>query len=84
MSDSLRSYGLQPTRLISPWNFLGKNTEVGCHFLLQGNLPLGIEPVSPTLQADSLPSEPPRKPNKKREREKERERYRREWERETE
>ena len=35
--------------------FSGKNTGVGSHFLLQGNLPnLGIKPVSPTLQMDSL------------------------------
>ena len=35
---------------------LGKNTVVGCHTLLQGDLPNpGIEPKSPTLQADSLP-----------------------------
>ena len=41
----------------------GKITGVGCHALLQGNLPNpGIEPRSPALQADSLPSEPPRKP----------------------
>ena len=41
----------------------GENTGVGCHFLLQGNLlHPGIEPVSPILQADSLPSEPPGKP----------------------
>ena len=33
---------------------------MGCHFLLQGNLPdPGIEPRSPTLQADSLLCEPP-------------------------
>ena len=25
----------QPTRLPCPWDFLGKNTGVGCHFLLQ-------------------------------------------------
>ena len=25
-----------PARLLCPWNFLGKSTEVGCHFLLQG------------------------------------------------
>ena len=25
----------QPTRLPCPWDSLGKNTEVGCHFLLQ-------------------------------------------------
>ena len=37
-----------------------KNTGVGCHSLLQGNLPNpGIEPRSPALQADCLPSEPP-------------------------
>ena len=40
------------------WDFPGKNTGVGCHFLIQGNLPdVGIEPRSPALQADSLPSE---------------------------
>ena len=27
-------HGLQPTRLLSPWNSLGKNTGVGCHCLL--------------------------------------------------
>ena len=25
-----------PTRLLCPWNFPGKNTGAGCHFLLQG------------------------------------------------
>ena len=38
VSDSLRPHGLQSTRLLCPWNFPGKNTGVGCHFLLQGNL----------------------------------------------
>ena len=39
--------------------FSRQNTGVGCHFLLQGNLPdSGVEPGSSTLQADSLPSEP--------------------------
>ena len=28
-----------PTRLLCPWNFPGKNTGVGCHFLLQGIFP---------------------------------------------
>ena len=37
MSNSLRPYGLQPTRLLCPWNFPGKNTGVGCHFLFQGS-----------------------------------------------
>ena len=27
------------TRLLHPWNFLGKSTGVGCHFLLQGIFP---------------------------------------------
>ena len=36
MSNSLQPHGLQPTRLLCPWDFPGKNTEVGCHFLLQG------------------------------------------------
>ena len=35
MSDSVRPHGLQPTRLPHPWNSQGKNTGVGCHFLLQ-------------------------------------------------
>ena len=40
-----------------------KNTGVGCHALLQGNLPNpGIESRSPALQADSLPAEPAAKP----------------------
>ena len=39
VSDSLRLHGLQPTRLLSPWNSPGKNTGVGCHFLLQGFFP---------------------------------------------
>ena len=36
VSDSVRSHGLQPGRLLCPWGFLGKNTGVGCHALLQG------------------------------------------------
>ena len=35
MSDSLQSHQQQPARLLFPWNFPGKNTEMGCHFLLQ-------------------------------------------------
>ena len=30
---------MAPARLLSPWDFPGKNTEVGCHFLLQGIFP---------------------------------------------
>ena len=35
MSDSVRPHRWQPTRLPCPWDSPGKNTEVGCHFLLQ-------------------------------------------------
>ena len=35
----LRPHGLQPVRLLCPWDSPGKNTGVGCHFLFQGNLP---------------------------------------------
>ena len=49
------------TKLLRPWDFQGKSTGVGCHFLFQGIFPTwgsnpGIEPRSPALQADASPS----------------------------
>ena len=35
MSDSVRPHSRKPTRLPCPWDSPGKNTGVGCHFLLQ-------------------------------------------------
>ena len=35
MSNSVRPHRRQPTRLPYPWDSPGKNTGVGCHFLLQ-------------------------------------------------
>ena len=35
VSDSAQPYRWQPTRLPRPWDSPGKNTGVGCHFLLQ-------------------------------------------------
>ena len=35
VSNSVQPHGLQPTRLPCPWDSPGKNTGVGCHFLLQ-------------------------------------------------
>ena len=35
ISDSLRPHGLQPTRLLCPWDFPGKSTGLGCHHLLR-------------------------------------------------
>ena len=39
MSSSLQNSGLLTDRLLWPWDFPGKNTEVGCHFPLQGIFP---------------------------------------------
>ena len=51
------------TRLICLWNFLGKNTGVGCWFLLQGIFPTqGSNLHLLHWQADSLPLVPPGKP----------------------
>ena len=35
VSDSSQPHGLQPTRLLRPWDFPGKSTGVGCHCLLR-------------------------------------------------
>ena len=35
MSDSVRPHRRQPTRFLRRWDSRGKNTGVGCHFLLQ-------------------------------------------------
>ena len=49
----------EAARLLCPWNFPGKNTGVGCHFLLQGSFPTqGLNLHLLHLlhwQADSLP-----------------------------
>ena len=36
MSDSLLPYGLEPARLLCPWDFSGRNAGAACRFLLQG------------------------------------------------
>ena len=65
VSDSLRPHELQPTRLLCPWNSLGKNIEAGCHSLLHGDLPdPGIELLSlasPARAGGFFTTEPPRK-----------------------
>ena len=59
MSDSFLPDGLKLARLFCPWNSSGKNTEVGCHSLLQRIFPNpGIKPGSLALQVDSSQSEP--------------------------
>ena len=54
LSYSLQPHEPQPARPLCPWNSPGKNTGVGCHFLLHEDLPnTGIESKSPALQAHS-------------------------------
>ena len=56
VSKPVRLHGLQPTRLLCPWSSPGKNTEVCCHFLLQGIFPIqGLNLHCLYWQADSLP-----------------------------
>ena len=63
VSDSLQPHGLQPISLLSPWDFPGKNTGVGCHALLQGIFPTqGSNPCLP-LADGFFTAEPPRKPH---------------------
>ena len=45
MSNSLWPHGLEPTRLLYPWNSPGKNAGVGSHSLLHGIFPTqGLNP----------------------------------------
>ena len=60
----LQSHGLQPSRLLCPWDFPGKEYCSGLPCPPPGDLPNpGIDPGSPALQSDSLPSELPGKPH---------------------
>ena len=60
MSDSLRPHGLLDQRLLCPWDFPGKGTGVGCHFLLQGIFTgPGIESESPALAGRFFTAVPP-------------------------
>ena len=65
VSNRFRPCGLQPARLLCPRDFPGKNTGRELPFPSPGDHSNpGIEPGSPALKADSLPSEPPGKPQK--------------------
>ena len=55
MSDSLRPHRRQPTRLSHPWDSPGKNTGVGCHFLL---LCMKVESESEVAQSCPTLSNP--------------------------
>ena len=55
MSDSVRPHRQQPTRLHRPWDSPGKNTGVGCHFLLQF---MKVKSESEVPQSCPTPSDP--------------------------
>ena len=61
VSDSVRPHRRQPTRLPRPWDSQGKNTGVGCHFLLQCmkvKSESEVTQLCPTL-SDSMDCSPP-------------------------
>ena len=59
----LRACSQVPTRLLHPWNFPGKNTGVGCHFLLQGIfLTQGSNPGLPHCRQTLYPQSHQRSP----------------------
>ena len=55
MSNSVRPHRWQPTRLPHPWDSPGKNTGVGCHFLLQR---MKVKRESEVSQLCPTPSNP--------------------------
>ena len=55
MSDSVRPQRQQPTQLRCPWDSPGKNTGVGCHFLLQC---MKVKSESEVAQLCPTPSNP--------------------------
>ena len=61
MSNSVRPHRWQPTRLPYPWDSPGKNTGVGCHFLLQCMKVKSEREVSQSCRTlrDSMDCSPP-------------------------
>ena len=58
----MQPHGLLPARLLCPWDFPGKHTGVGCHFLLQGIFPTQGSNL-PALAGGFFTAELPGKPN---------------------
>ena len=61
MSDSVQAHRRRPTRLPRPWDSPGKNTGVGCHFLLQcmkGKSESEVTLLCPTLRNPKVCSLP--------------------------
>ena len=55
-------HGLQPASLLCPWDFPGKNSGLGCHFLLQGIFLTQELNLSPALAGRFFTAKPPGKP----------------------
>ena len=55
VSDSMRPHRRQPSRLPRSWDSPGKNTGVGCHFLLQC---MKVKTESEVAQSSPTPSDP--------------------------
>ena len=55
---TLRPHGLQPTRLLRPWDFPGKSTGVGCHCLFHLPAWRGIKPTFPAVEGEVLTTAP--------------------------
>ena len=55
VSISVRPHRRQPPRLLCPWDSPGKNTGVGCHFLLQC---MKVKSQSEVAQSCPTPSDP--------------------------
>ena len=55
VSNSVGPHRQQPTRLLCPWDSPGKNTGVGCHFLLQY---MKVKSQSEVAQSCRTPSDP--------------------------
>ena len=66
-SGSLQPHDCSPPRLLCSWNFPGKNSRTGCHFLLQRIFPIQGSNLSLLYflhwQADSQATMPPGKPS---------------------
>ena len=61
---TLWPHGLQPARLLCPWDYPSKNTRVGCHFLLRRIfLTQGSNLHLPALAGRFSPTEPAGKPS---------------------
>ena len=63
ISYSSRPHGLQPTRLLCPWDFPGKRTGVGCHCLLRELIIAMINTLNMSVKLECIRKKHPNKKN---------------------